>query len=86
MLRRTLQCEPLHDINPAVDVINARETLNDRLKEYAPITRVKFFKQESADGRDAISAIVETSRRIFLWRVIVDENGQIAEMNIDEAE
>ncbi len=62
------------------------KNLNERLKRFAPVTRVKFIKRETVDGRDAISAIVESPRRIFLWRIIVDENGKIAEMNLDEEE
>lgn len=62
------------------------KNLNERLAQFAPIVRVKFFKRESIDGRDTISAIVETAKRVFLWRVIVDENGKISEMNIDEEE
>jgi CubicO group peptidase (beta-lactamase class C family) len=62
------------------------KNLNERLMKFAPIARVKVFKRETVDGRDTISAIVETSRRMFLWRIIVDENGKIAEMNLDEEE
>ena len=62
------------------------QSVNDRLKNFAPIARVKFVKRETVDGRDTISAIVETARKIFLWRVVVDENGKIVEMNLDEEE
>lgn len=62
------------------------KNLNDRLKNFASVARVRFIKREVVDGRDTISAVVETARRIFLWRVIVDENGKIAEMNLDEEE
>ncbi|MEO5860371.1 MAG: serine hydrolase domain-containing protein [Pyrinomonadaceae bacterium] len=62
------------------------KNLNERIAKFAPITSVRFFKREAADGRDTFSAIVETARRIFLWRVVVDDNGKIAEMNLDEEE
>ena len=62
------------------------KNLNERLMKFAPITRVRFIKRQTVDGRDTISAIVETSRRLFLWRVIVDESGKIAEINLDEEE
>ena len=62
------------------------KTLNERIAKFAPVVRVKFFKRESSDGRDTISSIVETAKRIFLWRVIVDANGKIVEMNLDEEE
>ena len=60
--------------------------LTERLKNFAPIARVKFVKRETIDERDTISAIVETSQRLFLWRVSVDATGKITEMNLDEEE
>ncbi|MDI1241648.1 MAG: serine hydrolase [bacterium] len=60
--------------------------VNARISRFAPVERVRFVKREAMDGRDTITAIVETPRRIFLWRVIVDESGKIAEMNLDEEE
>lgn len=62
------------------------KNLNERVSKFAPATRVKLFKRETIDDRDTVSVIVETARRIFLWRVIVDANGKIVEMNLDEEE
>ena len=62
------------------------KNLNERVAKFAPVVRVKFFKQEMIDGRDTISAVVETARRFFLWRVTVDANGKIIEMSLDEEE
>lgn len=62
------------------------KNLNTRIEKFAPVTRVKFVKRETIDERDTINAIVETSKRIFLWRIIVDESGKISEMNLDEEE
>lgn len=62
------------------------KTLNARLQKFAPVARVRFVQRETIDGRDTISAIVETARRMFLWRIIVDVNGKITEMNLDEEE
>ncbi len=62
------------------------KNLNERIAKLSPVTRVKFFKREMVEERDTISAIVETARRIFLWRVVVDANGKIVEMNLDEEE
>ncbi len=62
------------------------KNLNERIAKFAPVTRVRFCKRETLDGRDTISAIVETSRRLFLWHIIVDANGKIVEMNLDEEE
>ena len=62
------------------------KTLNERIAEFSPITRVRYVQRETVSERDTISAIVETSKRIFLWRVVVDENGKIVEMILDEEE
>jgi len=62
------------------------KNLNERVARFAPVVRVKFFKRETIDGRDTISVLVETARRFFLWRVSVDANGKITEMNLDEEE
>jgi D-alanyl-D-alanine carboxypeptidase len=62
------------------------KNLNERVSRFAPVSRVKLFKRETVDDRDTVSAIVETARRIFLWRIIVDANGKIVEMNLDEEE
>lgn len=62
------------------------KTLNERIAKFSPITRVRYVKRETVSERDTISAIVETSKRTFLWRVVVDENGKIVEMILDEEE
>ena len=63
------------------------KNLSSRLKPYAPMKDApRVVKRESVDGRDTLSVIAETPRRIFLWRVVVDENGKIAELNLDEEE
>ena len=62
------------------------KTLNERIAKFAPITNVKLFKREMVDDRDTVSAVVETSRRIFLWRIILDADGKIIEMSLDEEE
>ena len=58
----------------------------DRLKTFAPIRAIRFVKNETSDGREAVSAIVETTKKIFLWRATLDENGKIAELTLDEEE
>lgn len=62
------------------------KNLDERIAKFAPILLVRFVKSETVDERDAITAIVETAKRIFLWRIVVDENGKIAEMTLDEEE
>jgi D-alanyl-D-alanine carboxypeptidase len=62
------------------------KTLNERIAKFAPVTRVRFVNRETIDARDTITAIVETAKRIFLWRIVVDENGKIVELILDEEE
>jgi len=62
------------------------KNLNERLKNFAPVSKVNFVKREVVDGRDTITAIVNTARRLFLWRVMVDANRKITEMTLDEEE
>ena len=62
------------------------KNLDERLAKFAPVARVRFVKRETVDARDTITAIVETAKRIFLWRVVVDENGKIIAMDLDEEE
>ena len=62
------------------------KTLARRLKNYAPLGYVRVIKRENSDGKDTLSVIAETPRRVFLWRVVVDENGRIAELNLEEEE
>jgi hypothetical protein len=60
--------------------------LSSRLKNYAPMNTVRVVKRENVEGKDTLSVIAETPRRIFLWRVVVDANGKIAELSLDEEE
>lgn len=62
------------------------KSLDERIAKFAPVSQVRFVKRETVDARDTITAIVETAKRIFLWRLVVDENGKITEMNLDEEE
>jgi len=57
-----------------------------RLKNYTPLNEVRVVKKETSDGKDTYTVIAETTRRLFLWRVVVDESGRIAELNLDEEE
>lgn len=57
-----------------------------RLKKYAPLGDVRIVKRETVEGKDTLSVIAHSSRRIFLWRVVADENGKIAELNLEEEE
>ena len=58
----------------------------ERLKQFAPAASIKFVKRESVDGKDTITAIAKTSKRMFLWRAVIDESGKIAELSLEEEE
>lgn len=62
------------------------KNISARLKKYSPVNTIRFVKREVIDGKDTITCINETPRRIFLWRVVIDANGKIAELNLDEEE
>jgi D-alanyl-D-alanine carboxypeptidase len=58
----------------------------ERLKIYAPMRAARVVKRENVDGKDTLSVIAETPRRLSLWRVVLDESGKITELNLDEEE
>ena len=62
------------------------KTITARLQNYAPLSEVRVVKRENVDGRDTLSVIGRTAKKIFLWRVVIDESGKIAELNLDEEE
>ena len=82
------------NVNEALYAASLIQSLNsqrskiaaERLKQYAPAASIKFVKRESVDGKDTITAIAKTSKRIFLWRAVIDESGKIAEVSLEEEE
>ena len=62
------------------------KTIAERLKTYTPVSTVRVVNRENADGKDTLRVIAGTPRRIFLWRVVVDDSGKIAELNLEEEE
>ena len=60
--------------------------LSVRIRKYAPPVSIEIVKRENVDGKDTITCIAKTSQRIFLWRLVIDESGKIAEMSLDEEE
>ena len=57
-----------------------------RLNAYAPLRAVHFAKRADVDGKDTLTVIADAKGKIFLWRVVVDANGKVAELNLDEEE
>lgn len=57
-----------------------------RLKSFEPVGAIDIVKRENVDGKDTFTCIAKSSLRIFLWRVVIDENGKIAELELDEEE
>lgn len=62
------------------------QILNARLKIFSPINAIRFVKNETTDAGEIYNCIVETPKRIFLWRIAVDNFGKIIEMNLEEEE
>lgn len=60
--------------------------LSVRIRKFAPPVSIEIVKRENVDGKDTITCIAETLQRIFLWRVVIDESGKIAELSLDEEE
>lgn len=60
--------------------------LSARIRQFAPLISIEIVKRENVDGKDTITCIVNTSQRIFLWKVVTDESGKIAELSLDEEE
>ena len=60
--------------------------LSVRIRKFAPPASIEIVKRENVDGKDTITCIAKTSQRIFLWRLVIDESGKIAEMSLDEEE
>lgn len=60
--------------------------LSARIRKFAPLISIEIVKRETVDGKDTITCIVNTSQRIFLWKVVTDESGKIAELSLDEEE
>jgi len=56
------------------------------LLSFAPIGALRFVKRETENERETLSVIVETKKRIFLWRASIDANGKIAELILEEEE
>lgn len=60
--------------------------LSVRIRKFAPPVSIEIVKRENVDGKDTITCIAETLQRIFLWRVVIDGSGKIAELSLDEEE
>lgn len=60
--------------------------LSVRIRKFAPPVSIEIVKRENVDGKDTITCIAKTSQRIFLWRLVIDESGKIAELSLDEEE
>lgn len=58
----------------------------ERLKKFGAITKIKFASREKIDGKDTITLTAENGVRFFLWRVVVNTDGKISEMSLDEEE
>ena len=59
---------------------------NSRISDYGKIKKLDFVGDETSDGKRVYRYRAETANRIFLWRFVINEEGKISEMNLDEEE
>ena len=57
-----------------------------RIGTFAPINSVRVARREIIDGKDTLFVIAQTARRIFMWRVVVGDEGKITELSLEEEE
>lgn len=82
------------DVDPALFTPDAARRLSteraraaaERLAAFAPVREVRIVKEELVEGERTFSVIAKTERRIYLWRAVVDGDGRISSLELDEEE
>ena len=59
---------------------------NRRITSFGEIKNLVFVGEEIADGRRIYRYKAETLKRIFLWRFVLNQEGKISEMTLEEEE
>ncbi|MGI9034997.1 MAG: serine hydrolase domain-containing protein [Pyrinomonadaceae bacterium] len=59
---------------------------NQRIAAFGAVKNIVFVGSEIADGKKIYRYKTETAKRIFLWRVALDNEGKISEMTLEEEE
>lgn len=59
---------------------------NQRIASFGAVKNIVFVGSETSDGRKIYRFKTESSKRIFLWRFEINEEGKISEMSLEEEE
>lgn len=81
-------------LNPELLAENLIKTLsterakaeNSRISSFGKIKKLDFVGDETSNGKRIYRYKAETSKRLFLWRFSVDDEGKISEMVLEEDE
>lgn len=81
-------------LNPELLAENLIKTLsterakaeNSRISSFGKIKKLDFVGDETSNGKRIYLYKAETSKRLFLWRFSVDDEGKISEMVLEEDE
>ncbi|MCW5960729.1 MAG: beta-lactamase family protein [Pyrinomonadaceae bacterium] len=81
-------------LNPELLAENLIKTLsterakaeNSRISSFGKIKKLDFVGDETSNGKRIYRYKAETSKRLFLWRISVNDEGKISEMVLEEEE
>lgn len=59
---------------------------NQRIAAFGAVKNLTFVGEEAADGKKIYRYKAENSKRIFLWRIAVNNEGKISEMTLEDEE
>lgn len=59
---------------------------NNRISNFGKIKNLDFVGDENSEGKRIYRYKAETPKRIFLWRFVVNDEGKISEMNLEDEE
>lgn len=62
------------------------EANNLRIASFGAIKNLVFVGDEMSDGKKVYRYKAETAKRMFLWRIVFNDEGKIAEMTLEEEE
>lgn len=57
-----------------------------RIASFGKFKKIEFISEETKDDKKVYTYRTETPKRLFLWEFIVNDDGKIAEMNLEEEE
>lgn len=69
----------------SISTTRAKES-NERIASFGQIKKLDLVGVDKTDGRTVYLYKADTGRRLFLWRVVLDAEGKVSEMSLDEEE